>query len=79
VVNRYPIYITDIEPKGFDLITIDSFVTKDAIEKIKEVIGDEKRREEMVEKNYRLALKYFSYEVLENSLKDIIERLHGVR
>lgn len=75
VVNRYPIYIVDIEPKGFDLIAINRFVTKDTIKKIREVLKNEKRRGKMVEKNYRVALKYFSYEVLESSLKDIIEEL----
>ena len=75
VVNRYPIYIVDIEPKRFDLIAINRFVTKDTIKKIREVLKNEKRREKMVEKNYRVALEYFSYEVLESSLKDIIEEL----
>ncbi len=75
VVNRYPIYIVDIEPKRFDLIAINRFVTKETIKKIREILKNEKRREKMVEKNYRVALKYFSYEVLENSLKDIIEEL----
>lgn len=75
VVNRYPIYIVDIEPKRFDLIAINRFVTKETIKKIREILKNEKRREKMVEKNYRVALEYFSYEVLENSLKDIIEEL----
>jgi len=75
VVNRYPIYIVDIEPKRFDLIAINRFVTKDTIKKIREILKNEKRREKMVGKNYRVALKYFSYEVLESSLKDIIEEL----
>lgn len=75
VVNRYPIYIVDIEPKGFDLITINNFVTRDAIKKIREVLKNEKRRKRMMEKNYRVALKYFSYEVLESSLKDILEEI----
>ncbi|MCK4336017.1 MAG: glycosyltransferase family 4 protein [Candidatus Aenigmarchaeota archaeon] len=75
VVNRYPIYIVDIEPKRFDLIAINRFVTKETIKKIREILKNEKRREKMVEKNYRVALEYFSYEVLENSLKDTIEEL----
>ncbi len=75
VVNRYPIYIVDIEPKRFDLIAINRFVTKDTIKKIREILKNEKQRGKMVEKNYRVALEYFSYEVLESSLKDIIEEL----
>jgi glycosyltransferase involved in cell wall biosynthesis len=72
VVNRYSIYIADIEPKGFDVIALDGFVTHRAIERIERVLQDESYRSEMVEKNYVLAQKYFSYEVLEKKLLFII-------
>ncbi|MHB2150538.1 glycosyltransferase [Calditrichota bacterium LG25] len=68
VVNRYSIYRVDIEPKGFDVITIDGFATKRAITRIKRVLKDEELRERMVKKNYELAKKYFSYEVAEEKL-----------
>ena len=75
VVNRYSIYITDIEPKGFDLVTINNIVTDEKINKIKEILKNEKRRNEMVNKNYELAKKYFSYEVLEELLLPLIRQL----
>ena len=68
VVNRYSIYIADIEPKGFDTITIEGFVTNQTIEKLSEILINEARRRQMVEKNYRLGNQYFSYEVLESLL-----------
>lgn len=75
VVNRYSIYIVDIEPKGFDIITIDGFVDKATIRKIDRVLSDSKRGREMVEKNYQLALNHFSYEVLEESLVHLMHIL----
>jgi glycosyltransferase involved in cell wall biosynthesis len=72
VVNRYSIYIADIEPKGFDVIALDGFVTSKAIEKIERVLHEKAYRKEMVEKNYKLAGKYFSFEVLEKKLMFII-------
>ena len=72
VVNRYSIYIADIEPKGFDVITIDGFVTQKVIEQIKNVLGNEERLQKMVHKNFELAREYFSYEVLERKLLYII-------
>nr|HID59705.1 glycosyltransferase [Desulfobacterales bacterium] len=75
VVNRYSIYISDIEPKGFDVITIDGFVTKETIRRIFEVLENQELRNELVEKNYRLGLKYFSYETLERSLLYLIDTL----
>ncbi len=72
VVNRYSIYRVDIEPKGFDVITIEGFATKKAITKIKRVLKDEAYRERMVKKNYELAKKYFSYEIAEEKLLYLI-------
>lgn len=77
VVNRYSIYIADIEPKGFDVIMMDGFVSSKTIKMIREVLEDEDRRKKMVETNYSLAKKYFSYEVLEDKLLNFIKIFHG--
>jgi len=72
VVNRYSIYIADIEPKGFDVIVMDSFVSSKAIERIQGILEDEEGLEDMVERNYQVAERYFSYEVLEEKLLHLI-------
>jgi len=72
IVNRYSTYITDIEPKGFDVIVIDGFATSRTIDQIHEVLGDENRRRDMVERNFQLAAKEFSYEVLTERLTHIL-------
>ena len=77
VVNRYSIYIADIEPKGFDTITIDGFVTQKVIDQINEVLNDEERLYKMVHKNFELAREYFSYEVLERKLMYIVSAFQG--
>jgi len=68
VVNRYSIYIADIEPKGFDVIAIDGVVTAKTVEKIRQVLEDEELREKMVKKNFELAKRFFSFDVLEKEL-----------
>ena len=73
VVNRYSIYIADIEPKGFDVIAFDGFVTSKAIEKIELTLNDKTYLNKMIEKNYRLANQFFSYEVLEKKLLFLIQ------
>jgi hypothetical protein len=75
VVNRYSIYIVDIEPKGFDTITIEGFVTGQTIKKITEILTNNEQRTQMVEKNYRLGNYYFSYEVLEHLLLHLVNIL----
>jgi hypothetical protein len=75
VVNRYSIYIADIEPRGFDTITIEGFVTNQTIERISEIMTSEERRSQMVERNYELGNLYFSYEVLEHMLLHLVSIL----
>ncbi|UCF31140.1 MAG: glycosyltransferase family 4 protein [bacterium] len=73
VVNRYSTYVRDIEPKGFDVILMDGFVSVQNIVKIREVLSDRERRLEMVRKNFALAEKHFSYRVLEEKLSRLLE------
>ena len=72
VVNRYSIYIIDIEPKGFDVVSFDGIVTEDVIERIYEVLNNENRRKRMVELNYKLGMRYFSLKTLEKKLIPLI-------
>ena len=68
VVNRYSVYVMDIEPRGFNVISFDDFVTIDVIRKIERVLTDIDYRRKMVEHNYNIAQRFFSYEVLERKL-----------
>ncbi|MBW1715092.1 MAG: glycosyltransferase family 4 protein [Deltaproteobacteria bacterium] len=73
VVNRYSIYIADIEPIGFDVIVMDGFVSSKAVAQIQQILRDKNRLEEMVEHNYQIGKKYFSYEVLEEKLMHLLQ------
>jgi glycosyltransferase involved in cell wall biosynthesis len=72
VVNRYSIFVEDIEPCGFDVIPFEGFVTKEIGDRIMQFLEPENVRT-TVDKNYELGQKYFSYEVLEQKLLPIIE------
>jgi glycosyltransferase involved in cell wall biosynthesis len=69
VVNTYSIYIKDIQPKGFKVIEIEGYVTDKAVEQTRQVLGNPELRQQMVDHNYELAKKYFSYSVLHQNLK----------
>ncbi|KAA0257325.1 glycosyltransferase family 4 protein [Deferribacter autotrophicus] len=75
IVNRYSIFITDIEPYGFDVFKFDGFVTEDFIEEVLETLNNKDKLHEMVEKNYEVAKKYFSFDVLEKKLLRLIENI----
>jgi glycosyltransferase involved in cell wall biosynthesis len=72
LVNNYSIYSTDIRPKGFSVIEIDGYVTRMAVRLAKKVLRDEEFREKMVEHNYQIALRHFSYKILRHKLKALI-------
>ena len=72
VVNTYSIYTLDIKPKGFDVIEIDGYVTEDAVARTREILLDPKRRSQMVSKNYDIARRCFSYDVLRRRLRPLI-------
>ena len=73
VVNRYKIFIADIEPRGFDVVSFDGVVTKKTVSEIKEILDNTDRREQVVEKNYGVAKKYFSYGAVEDKLLQLIK------
>lgn len=77
LINRYAIFIRDIEPKGFDLVTMDGFLPQKAVRKVREVLESPERREAMVEKNYNIARKYYSYDVLRKRLSTLINIFFG--
>ena len=78
LVNRYSIFITDIEPKGFRSVTMDGMLTKDVVDHVQRVISDEEYRNEMVEHNYDLAKAFFSYSVLRRKLRALVTNITGM-
>ncbi|CAE7479666.1 gtfA, partial [Symbiodinium sp. CCMP2456] len=72
LVNRYSIFVSDIEPKGFKVITMNGYMTRDVVQKVRAVIDDPEYREQMVEHNYELGKRFFSYAVLRRKLRALV-------
>jgi glycosyltransferase involved in cell wall biosynthesis len=72
VVNRYPVYNADIKPLGFEFIELDGFVNENSILQTRELLSSPDRVKEITDKNYHLAQEFFSLEVLEKNLKELI-------
>lgn len=72
-VNNYkPVFWADIGAKGFKTVMIEKNVlTDEAVNEICEIISNDKLRKEIVEYNFELGKKYFSYEVLEEKLSEL--------
>jgi glycosyltransferase involved in cell wall biosynthesis len=72
VINRYPVYNADIKPLGFEFVELDGFVNENSINQARELLNSPDRVKEITDKNYQLAQEYFSIEVLEKNLKELI-------
>ncbi len=78
LVNRYSIFVADIEPKGFKVIAMDGFLTRGVLEQVRRVISDEHYRQEMVDYNFELGKAFFSYSVLRRKLRSLITNFTGL-
>jgi len=77
VVNTYSIYSIDIKPKGFKTIELRGYVTDKAVRQTRQIMENPDLREEIVDHNYELAKKYYSYSMLEQKLKNLIADSFG--
>jgi glycosyltransferase involved in cell wall biosynthesis len=78
VVNRYPVYVADIGPLGFDFVEIDGRIIDAAVAQVRELLGDPARYEQMVEHNYRLGQEHFSLERLEELLRGLLKEIESL-
>ena len=78
LVNRYSIFIADIEPKGFQVITMNGYLTRDVVTQVERVINDHDYRNEIVDHNYELGKAFFSYSVLRRKLRALVTNVTGM-
>ncbi len=77
LINRYSIFVRDIEPKGFRLLTMDGFVTPSLATKVRRILDDKKLREDIVTHNYEVARHFYSYSVVRSTLRAFLASLMG--
>jgi glycosyltransferase involved in cell wall biosynthesis len=75
LVNRYATFVKDIEPKGFDLIKIDGYLTRETIQHVRQIMESPEQAEKMVNHNYEIAKRNYSYAVLRNQIDFFIQNL----
>jgi glycosyltransferase involved in cell wall biosynthesis len=78
LINRYAIFVRDIEPKGFDLAVMDGFLTRSNVAFVKEILESPERRKAMVEHNYETARRHYSFKVLRSRLSTIMMDFFGM-
>jgi glycosyltransferase involved in cell wall biosynthesis len=77
LVNRYATFVSDIEPKGFDLVTMDATLTPKTVQAVRDILESPGRAAEMVHHNYEIAKQHFSYGVLRQRLDAVMQHVSG--
>jgi mannosylglucosylglycerate synthase len=77
MVNRYATYVRDIEPLGFDLVSIDGFITPHAVDRVNKLLDAPHICQRITEANFQIAKKHFSYEALTERLNMAMSALSG--
>jgi glycosyltransferase involved in cell wall biosynthesis len=72
VVNRYPVYDTDLRPHGFRAVEMRGFVSEETVAQTRRLLDDRSRRETWAAHNYELARRLFSVESLIETLRDVL-------
>jgi len=73
-VNNYePVFMPDIGSKGFRTVIIEhNILTGEAVKEMAEIIYNPDLAQEIVDHNFELGEKYFSYETLRGKLEELI-------
>ncbi len=77
LVNRYSIYIRDIEPRGFQVIEMNGYINRGVVEEARQVLEDADLRQKIVDHNFDLAYRYYSFEVLHHRLQLMLANIFG--
>ena len=77
LVNTYSIYLHDIKPKGFKVIEMDDYIKENTIRDVVDILQDKSTVKEMVEHNYNLAKRFYSYANLRRKLSFILADFFG--
>lgn len=77
LINRYSTFIRDIEPKGFNFIVMDRLLTSKIVQKVKDILESPERKEGMVNLNYTIASRHYSFTELQKYLSGLMVSIFG--
>ena len=77
LINRYATFVKDIEPKGFELIVMDGFLTRKNVQMVREVLESPERKEKMIYTNYEIAKRHYSFAMLRRWLSTLLVNFFG--
>jgi glycosyltransferase involved in cell wall biosynthesis len=77
VVNRYPVYVSDIAPMGFKFFEIDGAITDATVTEVRGALANPARQRVIARDNYDIARRRLSYKVLRRRLRRLLGEVVG--
>lgn len=72
MVNRYPVFKSDIEPLGFQTVSIsNSQITQKSLNQTKKLLNDQQLYQSWTRDNFKLGEKHFSYQTIIKKLQKL--------
>ena len=78
LMSNYVIFSTDIQPKGFQFITFTDYIDEGCVERARQILENPEQSRQMVDNNYELGRRYFSYSILEKHLETLLLEIQGL-
>jgi glycosyltransferase involved in cell wall biosynthesis len=72
LVNRYSIFQQDIEPLNFDVVIMENYVTNETVETVRSLLENPQTGAVLADRNFALARKFFSFNLLEQRLRQVL-------
>lgn len=72
VVNRYPVYVADIAPLGFEFAEINGKIKPETVEVVRRWLEEPETAVSITQHNYELGTQHFSYATLAKILAPIL-------
>jgi glycosyltransferase involved in cell wall biosynthesis len=76
-MGMYSIYRIDIQPKGFSVIKSGNVLEDNTVKHVREILSSPRLKEDMVNKNFKIAKRFYSFEVLRNNLTTLLNETLG--
>lgn len=78
VMSAYEIYRIDIQPKGFNVIAFVDVIDEDTVRNTREVLTRPELATRIVNENYELGRRFYSYGILRHRLIALIGECRGI-
>ncbi len=76
LVNRYPVYVSDIAPLGLKLVEIDGAITDATVAEVRSLLANPARVRAIARHNFDIARQHLGYGVLRRRLKRLLRELN---